>query len=175
VLTGLVGGGLVTAAGARPWASATVRLHGFPASEVSVGGSDVAPLVSPLGVVVLAGVVVVLATRRTGRRVAGVLVAVAALLAAVQTLLAGPSLATALQARLLGGASGSVVAATTPWRWLCLTGAVLGCGFGVLALWRGPAWASMGSRYDAPAARRESTDEQTDLWRALDRGDDPTR
>jgi uncharacterized membrane protein (TIGR02234 family) len=174
VVAGLVGGGLVTAAGARPWASATVRLHGFPASEVNVGGTDVAPLVSPLGVVILAGVVVVLATRRSGRRVAGALVCLAAGLAAVLTALAGPSLATALQARLLGGAAASVLAATTPWRWLCLAGAVLGCGFGLLAAWRGPGWASMGSRYDAPAARRESTDEQTDLWRALDRGDDPT-
>jgi hypothetical protein len=44
---------------------------------------------------------------------------------------------------------------------------------GLLIVVRGRSWASMSSRYDAPAQRpREG---EASLWEALDRGEDPTK
>jgi hypothetical protein len=43
-----------------------------------------------------------------------------------------------------------------------------------VAAWRlAPRWPTMSSRYDAPATRASEPDE-TDLWKALDAGHDPT-
>jgi hypothetical protein len=44
----------------------------------------------------------------------------------------------------------------------------------LVAAWRlAPRWPTMSSRYDAPATRASEPDE-TDLWKALDAGHDPT-
>ncbi len=59
------------------------------------------------------------------------------------------------------------------WRWLALAGGVGVAGAGVATVVRGPRWPAMGRRYEAPAVARRPQDE-TDLWRAQDRGDDPT-
>jgi len=42
---------------------------------------------------------------------------------------------------------------------------------GLLVAWQGPRWATMGRKYEAPAAREP---ESTDLWKAMDDGVDPT-
>ncbi len=61
-------------------------------------------------------------------------------------------------------------------------------GAGVVLAWRGRSWPSWGSRYTTASARDrrepsgepsgepsdERSDEPVDLWRALDRGEDPT-
>jgi uncharacterized membrane protein (TIGR02234 family) len=88
------------------------------------------------------------------------------------------------------------------WRWVTLAAGVAGTGLGAWAFVRAAGWPVMSSRYESPAApwpTRASTDQppaaatsaapaaqghplrddqddlsETDLWRALDRGDDPT-
>lgn len=172
VVLGLLAGALVTGSSGRTWAAATARAAGLPSPQVEVSGAEAVPLVATLGPVILAGVVAVVATRGLPRRICGVLVALAGAAVAAQTLTADRALAAALRDQLVGGAG---LAAPTPWRWICLVGAVLAAFFGVWVAWRAERWPAMGSRYDAPAARRESADEHTDLWRALDRGEDPTR
>lgn len=173
VVLGVLSGALVMASSGRSWAAATARTAGLPSAQVDVTGSDVVPLVAALGPVILAGAVAVVATRGLARRICGVLVALAGAAAAVQTLAAGPAAAAALRDQLVGGVAASAV--PTPWRWICLLGAVLAVVFGAWVAWRAERWPAMGSRYEAPSARAESADEHTDLWRALDRGEDPTR
>ena len=173
VAFGLLAGALVAASSSRAWVTATARAPGLPSSPVSVEGTDAAPLIAALGPVILAGTVAVVATQGLARRICGALVGLAGATVAVQVLTAGAALEAALHDELVGGTTGSMAA--SPWRWVCLLGAVLAAVFGALAIWRAERWPAMGSRYEASATRAESGDEQADLWRALDRGEDPTR
>lgn len=109
----------------------------------------------------------------------------------------------ALSAR--GWIGGPYQTAASPWRWLVIAGAAVGAVAGVITVRFGGGWATMGSRYDAPRATEAAADEDAalsrsvpaesppdnaastraqplgaelsdaDLWRALDRGHDPTQ
>jgi uncharacterized membrane protein (TIGR02234 family) len=72
---------------------------------------------------------------------------------------------------------------TTAWPLLSAGGGALVLAAGIIALVRGRAWPAMSSRYDRegaePAMRRQrkpvvDPDRPEDLWKALDRGEDPT-
>ena len=177
VSAGLLAGAVVTLAVGRAWASARVRLPGLPTSTVSVTGSDVVPVVSALGVVIVAGAVATVAVRGLGRRLCGLVVAGAGIVVVVAVVGAEPAVLAQLEDRLVGAAGasprGAAEVAVSLWRWLCCGGGALAAAFGLLVCWRGSAWPGLGARYAAPAA--PGTDPDTDLWRALDRGDDPTR
>ncbi|MDQ3422109.1 MAG: Trp biosynthesis-associated membrane protein [Actinomycetota bacterium] len=142
---GLLGGGLVAVGGREPWRT---PVPGPAGDQVAPAGS----LVVTLGAVILLGMLVVAVTRTTGRRVAGLIVALAAVLVVAVAVLAD--------------------GAWTLWRTGVLLGASLALGAGALAAARGPAWAAMSQRYDAPGASEDR--HQSDPWRALDRGEDPT-
>lgn len=162
----LAGAALVLLAGTQPWA--TVPTSGSvaePASvEAALKGSAISPGARALGLVGLAGIVALLATRRVGRRVVGVLLALAGLA------VCGLSLFwTADPPALLGDASTAVE--RTYWSWVSVAGGVLLLAGGVLAAIRSSRWPGMGSRYDAPARAKAKDD---DPWAALDRGEDPT-
>jgi uncharacterized membrane protein (TIGR02234 family) len=75
------------------------------------------------------------------------------------------------------------------WPWLAALGGVLVVAAGVLTVLRGAAWPGMSARYDAPAGKRSAAGPRraaaaasapagqptpADLWKALDRGEDPT-
>ncbi|WP_042367160.1 Trp biosynthesis-associated membrane protein, partial [Streptacidiphilus neutrinimicus] len=74
------------------------------------------------------------------------------------------------------------------WPWFAALGGVLVVGAGVLTVLRGAAWPGMSARYDAPAGKRSAAGPRrgaaakapagqatpADLWKALDRGEDPT-
>ena len=47
---------------------------------------------------------------------------------------------------------------------------------GALLAWRGPSWPPLSGRYErgASAPRAEAASDPRDLWKALDRGEDPT-
>ena len=148
IAAGLLGGGLVLLAAGQPW--------GDPGPTVpTVSGQDVNPvgsLVSSLGAVVLLGAIVVAVTRTVGRRLAGLVVVLAAAATAYVTVTAA------------GAWSG--------WRVSVLAGAVLGAAGGALAAVQGHRWAAMSTRHDAPSAPQPA--HESDPWKALDRGDDPT-
>ena len=179
LLTGVLGGGLVAVAAAKPWATATIGAQGLPELPVSVDGADAVPLVAALGLVMLAGAVSLAATRNQGRRLSGLLLVVAAVVVGWQTLAAGPAITDALREQTVGSVGSAALpdANGTAWRWLTLVGAGLSLAAGLAAVSKGPDWPAMGSRYDAPTPARSSSPdvrEDVDVWRAIDEGEDPT-
>jgi uncharacterized membrane protein (TIGR02234 family) len=141
---------------------------------IRLGGSTLAPAVGALGLVGLAAAVALVATRRRGRTVVGVLLALTGLgivllagrialdpLAAVR----GAAQVTAL------APSGDVHVGTlhrTAGPWVASVGGLLVAITGVLVALRGGAWPGMGGRYQSRAER------PVDAWDAIERGQDPT-
>uniref|UniRef100_UPI004057AA90 TIGR02234 family membrane protein n=1 Tax=Streptomyces albidoflavus TaxID=1886 RepID=UPI004057AA90 len=70
----------------------------------------------------------------------------------------------------------------TGWPYAAVAGGALLLAAGLLALWFGRRWPAMSGRYErdgSPRARKAAPpvdpDRPEDLWKALDRGEDPTR
>jgi uncharacterized membrane protein (TIGR02234 family) len=171
-VVGLAGAGLASVASAQVWGRAEVTDP--VARVVEVRGADVSPVALPLALVALAGWGAVLVLRRCGRRV----VAVVGLLAAVGVVVAvatrvGSVGETARGLVSGGGVRSDLTVTTTSWPWVAMVGAALTV-VAFLAAYRGaPGWPEMSSRYDAPTDR-EDVRRDSDLWRALDEGRDPT-
>ena len=186
VVTGLVAAGTVALSVAQPWLTARATVEGLPVIRIDVGGAEIAPIAAAFGFVLLAAFGAVIATRGWVRRSLGLLVVVLAISTAISVVGAGDASATVeegLAAR--GWSGGGYTASSTGWRWLAGIGA-LGCLVaGSLVAWLGGAWPAMGSQYDAqpdPAASPHAgrSPEQpimteADVWRAIDRGHDPTQ
>jgi hypothetical protein len=153
VLLLLLGALALWGASGLTWATEAVERPGAAATTIARSGSDVAPELVPLAVLCAAAVA-----------------AVVALSGWVRSVLGGIVLATGL------GAAWVAVAArgSLPPRGLALLGALLVVAAGVLLLVRGRAMPRLGGRYQTPAAAKGSADPDKDLWRALERGDDPT-
>ncbi|AEH10155.1 MULTISPECIES: Trp biosynthesis-associated membrane protein [Protofrankia] len=140
----------------------------------SLSGSELAPALAGLGLVGLAGVVAIAATRRAGRVVVGVLVLLAGVAAAVVAgrIAADPLSAARATARVRDLAPGATAdlrdLRRTAAPWLAAAGGVLLAGGGLLVALRGRTWSALSARYRSPAAR------PVDAWEAIDRGDDPT-
>jgi uncharacterized membrane protein (TIGR02234 family) len=179
VLAGVIGGGLVAVAATKPWATTTVGARGFPALPISVDGADVVPVVAALGLVLLAGAVALAATKNQGRRLAGLVLVGAAVVVGWLTLTAGPAITDALQEQTIGAVGNATPHPDgTLWRWLTLAGAGLSLLAGAAAVAKGPDWPTMGSRYDRPTSARPVSEveasTEADVWRAMDKGEDPT-
>lgn len=182
----LAGAALVLLAAGRPWARAVVAEAGLPRVSLAPSGRAAGSVAGALGLVGLAGVVALAATRRTGRVLTGAVL-----------LLAGAGVVTDGVARA-GRPAGSLRAAAaaaagisdpqlagvaaTGWPWASVAGGVLLLAAGVLTVARGRRWAVLSARYDAPDARPAAgqpagpgREPEVVLWDALDRGDDPTR
>jgi uncharacterized membrane protein (TIGR02234 family) len=174
VLLGVAGTGLDALAGAKPWA---LPSGGAGSPLVDRTGGHV-PLAAALGLVGLAAWGVLLVTRGRLRRMVAVLTAVVAV-ALVATAVVGrsSSLDSARHATIDLGRS-PPGAHTTAWWYVALVGAVLGLTAAAYAVRLVPTWPEMGSRYDAPSTKADVVDparmEDVDLWRAIDRGHDPT-
>ncbi len=104
------------------------------------------------GWLALTGVAGVLATRSWLRSVVG----------AVLLVVAGMTLYV-----VAGGSHG-------PWRWVAIAGCLAVIGAALLVVTTGRRWPSLSRRYDRDGGAAVSSSEPPDLWRALDRGDDPT-
>jgi len=153
------------------WSSATVRAAGLPRIDLSVSGSDVVPGAVGLAILVIAAAAGVIAAGPRLRRVVGALVVLAGAGGAALTALADSGDA---RSRAIDEAAASGTAVT--WETsvaqpLAVVAFVAAALVGVLVAWQGPRWATMGRRYEAPAAREP---EATDLWKAMDDGVDPT-
>ncbi|HEX4976407.1 MAG TPA: Trp biosynthesis-associated membrane protein [Nocardioides sp.] len=178
VLLGLGGAVLAAVASGRDWASSRGDAAGVEVSA-AVAGSDTAPLALALSLVALAAWGALLVLRGRARRLVAVLGALAAagVLATVVGRF-GAAQDDAREAVVAAGATGDAfVSSLTGWYWAAGVGALLTLAALVVAVVRAPGWPAMGSRYDAPAARREQRESQPteqDLWRALDEGHDPT-
>lgn len=152
----VIGSAMVLLASTQDWV-------GLEADVPGGAGAEVAPAARALGLVGLAGVVAVPATRAGSRRVTGAVLTLVGLGAVTATVLAeaGPD---AL------GADPNAAIDLGPWWLLSLAGGGCIALAGLLAAWRGGAWAAMGARYDAPGAGQT----EEDTWAVLDRGEDPT-
>lgn len=181
VLGCLAGAGLALFAATRTWVVEVVaRPAPLPPHRTPHSGAQLLAWLPALAVAALAGSGALLATRRAGRTVIGVLLAVSGLGVAI------------------GGGYGLVaVDGVSPaWPALCVLGGLVVAAAGALAVSRGRSWTGLGSRYDRPqrthhrpSPRQEPVSglgpplppesgsprmSGKDLWDALDRGEDPT-
>jgi tryptophan-associated transmembrane protein len=176
----LLGGAGALLVSGRAWQTVTVsRARPFTDEVVDVSGRTLEPAVAALGVVALAGVVAVLATRGVARRLVGVALAGAALamawpaVAGLRTVSAQRARSLVSDARTAAGldpAHPPQVAAHLVWPVLTLLCALAVLAGGIaVALW-GDRWLVMSARYEAPAPQPT----HATLWSDLDRGHDPT-
>ncbi|MEU6241378.1 MULTISPECIES: TIGR02234 family membrane protein [unclassified Streptomyces] len=182
LLFGALGAAVALLATRQRWSEGTATVAGgtFP---LTAKGSDVTGVPAALAVVGLAALVAVFAVRRAGRfAVAGLLALSGA--GIVAAALAGVSDGSALDekaARATGDTSATVAALThTGWPYVAAVGGVLILLAGVLALRYGRLWPAMSGRYERGAQRPRRTARPVDperpeeMWKALDRGEDPT-
>lgn len=182
LLAGLLGAVGVSVGVSRPWLTATATVPGLPTIHATASGADLVPLSGALGVAMLAAYGAVVATRGTVRRALGMAVFVAAvfvLAASIRPPGATDVLTSGLSAK--GWSGGGYQTDTTWWQWLVvLCSAVAGTAGAVTAAY-GHLWAEMGARYDAPTRAPAPVTQpagelsETDVWRAIDRGRDPTQ
>jgi uncharacterized membrane protein (TIGR02234 family) len=185
--SGALGAALVLVAAGKTWTKGTVGLgsNGLP---VHATGTQSTALPGALALVGLAALVAVFAVRRIGRyAVAGLLTLSG--IGVVVTVLARRADHGALNAAAASatGLSHSTAehAATTSWPLVAVAGGLLLLLAGLLALRYGRRWPAMSAKYDRPGARTSlraratapvtvDPDRAEDLWKALDRGEDPT-
>ena len=143
---------MAAVAAKQTWREVPGEARALP--DVATSGADVAPVVLSLALVALAAWGTVLVLRLGGRRVVAVIGLCASVGAAVGALLH------------TGDAHG------TGWPVVAGVAALLSAAGFCVALVQARRWPEMSRRYDAPAEQKAQTD--TDLWRALDEGRDPT-
>lgn len=184
LLLGLLGSLAVVVGTARPWAWAEASPPGLPAIHVFVTGTDLEPACGALGLAVLAAFGAVIATRGWVRRGIGaaVVAGAVAVLVLAATTPADPTPALVAELSAKGWTGGAFASGTQVWRWVVVAGGVAAMVAGAAVARFGSAWASMGARYDAPVADRSAEDAEpardlteTEAWKAIDQGRDPTQ
>ena len=201
LLLGAAGAGLVVFAVRQAWAQAVFTPpHPLPAQEISVTGQQLVPLASALALAGLACLAAVIATRSVARRVAGALLAVlgvGAAVAAAAGVGASSVLATAQadaaagalggsttggaapggasHAIVIAGSTGQAVMTGAPWHAAAVGGAVAIVLAGLDTVWRGSRWPVMSARFERPGQRpsRRAADSAS-MWESLSRDLDPT-
>ncbi|MEV0533278.1 TIGR02234 family membrane protein [Kitasatospora sp. NPDC050463] len=179
LLSTLLGAVLVLTAVGRVWADGRVADSAAGTLEVSVTGSRISELPGGLALVALAAALAVFAVRGVGRIVVGGLTLLAGLGAAA-TAAAGAGDSAALDSEAARKLALSGTTATeighSGWPWVAMVGGLLLAVAGLLVVRYGRGWPAMGSRYDAPTrtAPAKAAETPADLWKALDRGEDPT-
>ncbi|MFC4468138.1 TIGR02234 family membrane protein [Streptomyces xiangluensis] len=183
LLCGALGAAVALLASRQGWSEGTATVAGgdFP---LSATGSDVTGVPAALAIVGLAALVAVFAVRRAGRfLVAGLLALSGA--GTVAAALLGASDSSALDDKA-AQASGDTAATVdsmshTAWPYVAAAGGVLLLLAGLLALRYGRLWPAMSGRYErdgTPRPRKPrpaaDPDRPEEMWKALDRGEDPT-
>ncbi|MBY8876620.1 TIGR02234 family membrane protein [Actinacidiphila acidipaludis] len=184
---GALGAALVLLGSGKTWSTGLAEFAGT-GLHVRASGTSTTALPGALALVGLASLVAVFAVRRAGRYVVTGLLALSGL-GVVVTTLTHRGDRHALDAAA-AGATGlrhatATHTGTTAWPLVVVAGGVLLLLAGLLALRYGRHWPAMSSRYDrkngkAPARRPSAPppvdpDRAEDLWKALDRGEDPTQ
>lgn len=184
VLLCLLGAGVLLLATSRVWVSfSDDQQLTTSAVRTGVHGTLIAPGARALGLVALAGVLALAATRRLGRLLVGALLLAAGLGAVVVVARAlGDDLvhrgvrAQSERDQLSGLQLLTGLQAHRTWPVLAVAGAVLVALSGLLVTVRGRRWATLSDSYRPPAARPAPSAPvgEKAVWDALDRGDDPT-
>ncbi|MFI5915036.1 Trp biosynthesis-associated membrane protein [Dactylosporangium sp. NPDC051541] len=154
-----VAAAVVLLAATRSWQDlVTAQPAPLPPVTEHRTGTDVAPWLPALGVVALAGAGALFATRAAARLAVGVLLVLAGLGTAVASLVT-------LDDHVNAG-----------WPLLSTLGGLIIVAAGAVTIRTGRSWPGMSARYERPsqAVPPKATASQTELWDALDRGEDPT-
>jgi uncharacterized membrane protein (TIGR02234 family) len=170
-----LGGLIVIVSAGRGWGTATMAdVAGAKAGRaLRVNGTDVSGGLSALGLLSLAGVLAVLATRGPVRRAVAVVLALVGVSVVALAVTGDVRAALDKAARTAGGVSTARAdgVSTSAWPWVCALGGACIVAAAGLVVVRGRQWPSLGARYERGAAR---TPRVLDPWSALDRGIDPT-
>ncbi|MFJ8359628.1 TIGR02234 family membrane protein [Streptomyces sp. NPDC093984] len=182
LLCGAVGAAVALLSTRQSWSAGTVAVAGGDYS-LTAKGSDVTGVPAALAIVGLAALVAVFAVRSTGRLLVSLLLALSGA-GTVAAALLGASDSSALDekaAQAAGDTSATATALThSAWPYIAAAGGALLLLAGLLALRYGRLWPAMSGRYErdgTPRPRRTKPldpDRPEDLWKALDRGEDPT-
>ncbi|UUU21322.1 TIGR02234 family membrane protein [Streptomyces sp. DSM 40750] len=182
LLSGALGAAVVLLASRQRWSEGTASVAGgaFP---LTAKGSDVTGVPASLAVVGLAALVAVFAVRRSGRLLVAVLLALSGA-GTIAAALLGAYDSSALDdkaAEASGDNAATVEALShTGWPYVAAVGGALILLAGLLALRYGRLWPAMSGRYErdgTPRPRKAKPvdpDRPEDMWKALDRGEDPT-
>lgn len=181
---GAVGATVVLLASGQTWAEGVASVGGGTL-PLKASGGDVTGVPTALAIVGLAALVAVFAVRRAGRLLVSALLALSGAGAAVTAFL-GASDSSALDEKAVkttGDTSATIGALThTAWPYVTAAAGVLILLAGLLALRYGKLWPAMSGRYErdgTPRPRKARTpvdpDRPEELWKAMDRGEDPTR
>ncbi|MEK8142655.1 TIGR02234 family membrane protein [Streptomyces sp. M10(2022)] len=184
LLLGAAGATVVLLASGQTWAEGKAAVGGGTL-PLTADGKDVTGVPAALAIVALAALVAVFAVRRSGRRLVAGLLALSGLGAGVSAFL-GASDSAALDekaAQTTGDASAAIDALShTAWPYVTAAGGLLILLAGLLALRYGSRWPTMSGRYERDGTptpqdgpKPLDPDRPEDLWKALDRGEDPTR
>ncbi|MCX5201825.1 TIGR02234 family membrane protein [Streptomyces sp. NBC_00237] len=185
LLLGALGSTVVLLASGQTWRSGVATVAGISSKTLEADGQAITGVPAALAIVGLAALVAVFAVRRAGRVLVSALLALSGA-GAVAASLAGAGDHAALDeqaAKLSGDAAATVSGLTqTGWPYVTAFGGVLILAAGLIALRFGGRWPGMGGRYEREggpraraAARRPADPERPEeLWKALDRGEDPT-
>lgn len=173
-----VGAVLALVAGSRAWwrASGTGVDVGFTGTETTGG------LAQALALVVLAGALLGLVLRARGRRVLGVLLALAGAGAVAVGLTRPRPASGTVQSRVLEVSLADQFALVgTPWPYVYAAAGAAVVAAAVLMTATAARWPSRAARFERPGQEGQAgstpatrSDDPATLWRSLDRGVDPT-
>jgi uncharacterized membrane protein (TIGR02234 family) len=174
---GAAGAATIAGFAGRTWATVTERAAGVEPLHQQLTGRSLSGVIGALGWAGLAGIAALLATRGWVRVAVGVLLTALGMIVAV----AAPAavrhahvVSAAGERSNLARLGGEVGVHVTGWWVASLAGGVLLAAAGLLTVVRGRRWPGMSARYDRPGAAPAAGDDPASLWKALDRGDDPT-
>ncbi|MFE9566172.1 TIGR02234 family membrane protein [Streptomyces sp. NPDC006487] len=182
LLFGALGATVVLLASGRVWARGVAAIGGG-SLPVTADGRAVTGLPAALAIVGLAALVAVFAVRGRSRLLVSALLALSGLGAGAAALANadGRRALDAQAARTTADTAAHVAGLThTAWPYVTAVGGALILLAGLLALRFGSSWPTMGGRYErdgSPRPRKAAAvdpDRPEDLWKALDRGEDPT-
>lgn len=183
LLLGALGATVVLLASGRVWARGSAAVGGG-SLPLTADGRAVTGLPAALAIVGLAALVAVFAVRGRGRLLVSALLALSGLGGALSAVAAADD-HKALDERAVTATADTAARVGelthTAWPYVTAAGCVLILLAGLLALRFGRSWPAMGGRYERDGSPRRRTpaavdpDRPEDLWKALDRGEDPTR
>ena len=177
----LLGAGAALLISTRTWQTVTVVRTGLVSVHLDLTGRTVDGAGTALALAALAAIVALLATRGVARQVIGALVTCLGVATIWRAVEAADAVDAARARSLLRDRHhGVVLDAAAPrvdvhgvWPWLAVVSGVLITASGLLVLLRGRQWQGLAARYRPPTGTDDASGDLA-MWKALDRGDDPT-
>lgn len=182
LILGAIGAAVVLLASGQTWVEGRAAIGGG-SLPLSADGGDVTGIPTALAMVGLAALVAIFAVRSAGRLLVSALLALCGAGAAAAAL-TGAGDSSALNekaARAVGNTAATVNSFShTLWPYVTAAGSLLILVAGLLALGYGRQWPAMSGRYERDSKRRAprtapNPEHPEEIWKALDRGEDPTR